>query len=78
VLLPSQTQQGQGGPGQGGSFVARGGVFMDQGQASSAVSPYPILTLAAFGVAIGLGAVGSLYPAWKASRISPMEALRYE
>ena len=76
VLLPSQTQQG--GPGQGGSFVARGGAFMDQGQASSAVSPDPILTLAAFGVAIGLGAVGSLYPAWKASRISPMEALRYE
>lgn len=29
-----------------------------------------------FGVAIIAGAVGSLYPAWRASRVSPMEALR--
>ena len=29
-----------------------------------------------FGVAIIAGAIGSLYPAWRASRVSPMEALR--
>jgi putative ABC transport system permease protein len=78
VLLPSQSQQNQAGPGQGGGFVVRGGAFVDQGQDASSSSPDPVLTLAAFGVAVLLGAMGSLYPAWKASRISPMEALRYE
>jgi len=34
--------------------------------------------LMAFGVAVLLGALGSLYPAWRASRTSPMEALRHE
>lgn len=42
------------------------------------VTPDPRLIVLAFSVAVLLGAVGSLYPAWKASRISPMEALRYE
>jgi putative ABC transport system permease protein len=34
--------------------------------------------LLGFGAVVSLGAVGSLYPAWRASRTSPMEALRYE
>jgi putative ABC transport system permease protein len=38
----------------------------------------PGLILLAFGAAMLLGALGSLYPAWRASRTSPMEALRYE
>jgi ABC-type antimicrobial peptide transport system permease subunit len=29
-------------------------------------------------VAVGLGFVGALYPAWQASRLSPIEALKYE
>ncbi|HYF00005.1 MAG TPA: FtsX-like permease family protein [Planctomycetota bacterium] len=32
----------------------------------------------AFSVALGLGFLGSLYPAWRASRLSPIEALKYE
>ena len=32
----------------------------------------------AIGVAIALGAVGGLYPAWRASKLRPVEALRYE
>jgi putative ABC transport system permease protein len=44
--------------------------------ASAVLSPE--LMLLAFGVAVLLGALGSLYPAWRASRTSPMEALRYE
>lgn len=32
----------------------------------------------AFGVALALGAIGGLYPAWRASKLRPVEALRYE
>ncbi|MDX1385312.1 MAG: FtsX-like permease family protein, partial [Thermoanaerobaculia bacterium] len=38
----------------------------------------PMLLVRAMGVAIGLGLLGALYPAWRASRLSPAEALRYE
>jgi ABC-type antimicrobial peptide transport system permease subunit len=40
--------------------------------------PSPELMLIALGAAILLGAVGSLYPAWRASRTRPAEAMRYE
>lgn len=36
------------------------------------------LFVKAMAVAIGLGFVGALYPAWRASRLSPIEALKYE
>jgi len=38
----------------------------------------PQWMLLAFGIAVFLGSLGSLYPAWRASRTSPMEALKYE
>jgi ABC-type antimicrobial peptide transport system permease subunit len=38
----------------------------------------PTLMLIAFGIAILLGVLGSLYPAWRAARIRPAEAMRYE
>jgi ABC-type lipoprotein release transport system permease subunit len=38
----------------------------------------PELLLQAFVVVVGLGLVGGLYPAWRASRMQPVEALRYE
>jgi putative ABC transport system permease protein len=73
ALLPQSSQQ------TGGRGVFIGGA---QAPGTEAVSvqftPDPWITAAAFGVAVLLGAIGSLYPAWKASRISPMEALRYE
>jgi putative ABC transport system permease protein len=41
----------------------------------SAVVPVPVL-LAAVGIALILGAVAGLYPAWRAARLAPAEALR--
>jgi len=38
----------------------------------------PQLMLIAFGAAVLLGAMGTLYPAWRAARIRPAEAMRYE
>lgn len=47
-------------------------------QGIGAISLNPMLILLALCAAAVLGAIGSLYPAWRASRVSPMEALRYE
>jgi ABC-type antimicrobial peptide transport system permease subunit len=38
----------------------------------------PQVILQAVGVALFLGAIGGVYPAWQASRLHPVEALRYE
>lgn len=38
----------------------------------------PLLMAIAFLGAVALGVLGTLYPAWRASRTSPMEALKYE
>jgi putative ABC transport system permease protein len=48
------------------------------GSAATAVSLGPQLILLALGVAVLLGALGSLYPAWRAARTRPAEAMRYE
>jgi putative ABC transport system permease protein len=36
------------------------------------------LVLIAFGASVALGALGSLYPAWRAAKIRPAEAMKYE
>ncbi len=38
----------------------------------------PQLILAGLGIAVALGALGSLYPAWRAAKIRPAEAMRHE
>jgi len=48
------------------------------GSQAASATLNPQLMLLAFGAAVLLGALGSLYPAWRAARTSPMEALRYE
>ena len=46
--------------------------------AATAVTVSPQLVLISFAAAVLLGAVGSLYPAWRAARTRPAEAMRYE
>jgi len=48
------------------------------GVAVVAAVPSLQIMLIALGAAVLLGALGSLYPAWRASRIRPAEAMRYE
>ncbi|MBT0158836.1 ABC transporter permease [Candidatus Bathyarchaeota archaeon A05DMB-2] len=38
----------------------------------------PEFILAGLGIAVALGALGSLYPAWRAAKIRPAEAMRHE
>jgi putative ABC transport system permease protein len=62
-------------------FSARPGGFGGQAigfSAHATVGPDLTTLLLGFGAVVSLGAIGSLYPAWRASRTSPMEALRYE
>jgi len=68
LLLPTVTQFGG-----AGTF----------GRASASVSSVattvtPELMLIALGAAVLLGTLGSVYPAWRASRTRPAEAMRYE
>jgi putative ABC transport system permease protein len=52
--------------------------FETTGSQATSATLTPELMLLAFGAAVLLGALGSLYPAWRAARTSPMEALKYE
>jgi putative ABC transport system permease protein len=45
---------------------------------TTAIALTPELILIALGGAVLLGTLGSLYPAWRASRTRPAEAMRYE
>jgi putative ABC transport system permease protein len=55
-----------------GSFMSMGGSF----------NLVPIITIMsvvlAVAVSLIVGVLSSLYPAWKAARMSPIEAVRYE
>jgi ABC-type antimicrobial peptide transport system permease subunit len=66
--------------GTGGFSVTRSGGApgVGIGTAVAAAAPSLQLMLIALGAAVVLGALGSLYPAWRASRTRPAEAMRYE
>ena len=56
-------------------LIVPDGVTMTQ---PVAVSIPPQLLLVGLGVAVLLGTLGSLYPAWRAARTKPAEAMKYE
>jgi putative ABC transport system permease protein len=57
-------------------FLGRGGII------GSALTITPILSptvlLGALGFGVGVSVIFALYPAWRASKLKPVEALRYE
>ena len=69
LLLPAASQAGISGT------LIRAGTAP---QAASTVALTPELVFMAFGASVLLGALGSLYPAWRASRTRPAEAMKYE
>jgi len=75
LLLPSMNLFGQSGSFRADSQFANSGVF---GLGAATATPDLQTMLLALGAAILLGALGSLYPAWRASRTRPAEAMRYE
>jgi putative ABC transport system permease protein len=68
LLLPAVNQFGA-----GGTFGRTSAQT-----SSTAITITPQLMLIAVGAAVLLGTLGSLYPAWRASRTRPAEAMRYE
>jgi putative ABC transport system permease protein len=75
LLLPHVSIFGTQGPTRSFPGLVNPGATASQ---VATVTLDPQWMLLAFGVAVLLGALGSLYPAWRASRTSPMEALKYE
>jgi putative ABC transport system permease protein len=60
-----------------------GGVFFgNQAMGTGGISITPVLTptvlLGALAFGVGVSVVFALYPAWRASKLKPVEALRYE
>lgn len=67
LLLPSTRLFG------GGTLIAKSGEVV-----ITAVSISTEIILLALGAALLLGALGSLYPSWRAAKVRPAEAMKYE
>lgn len=61
-----------------GILVGHGGAFLIKFFKNWPVETSPGAIIAAFLVSAGVGIIFGYYPAWKASRLDPIEALRYE
>jgi putative ABC transport system permease protein len=81
ILLPQISPFGSRGNSQfqpGTANTGNFGNFGILGASTVTVTPSLQTMLIAIGAAVLLGALGSLYPAWRASRTRPAEAMRYE
>jgi putative ABC transport system permease protein len=78
ILLPGINVNPFGSSPSSGGFIFRTSAANFGVSHSVAATPSPQLMLIALGAAVLLGALGSLYPAWRASRTRPAEAMRYE
>jgi putative ABC transport system permease protein len=61
-----------------GTTTGAGFQFSQVATQTATVTVTPELMLIVFGFSILLGGIGSLYPAWRAAKIRPAEAMRYE
>jgi putative ABC transport system permease protein len=65
-------------------FIGRGNLGMqtNRAQITGGLSISPVLTplvlLGALAFGVGVSVIFALYPAWRASKLKPVEALRYE
>jgi len=81
ILLPQISPFGSRGNSEfqpGTANTGNFGNFGILGASTVTVTPSLQTMLIAIGAAVLLGALGSLYPAWRASRTRPAEAMRYE
>jgi putative ABC transport system permease protein len=81
ILLPQINPFGSRGFSQfrsGATDTGSFGNFGILGTSTVTVMPSLQTLLIAIGAAVLLGALGSLYPAWRAARTRPAEAMRYE
>ncbi len=61
-----------------GIVLGHGAALLVESQLHWPIQASPAAVIAAVAVSAGVGIVFGFYPAWKASRLDPIEALRYE
>ena len=61
-----------------GILLGHGAALLINDQLGWPIESSPVVVVAAFLVSAGVGIIFGFYPAWKASRLDPIDALRYE
>ena len=66
------------GIGIAGIVVGRGSSVLVRVLAQWPTDPSPLALVASVSISVAVGLTFGYYPAWRASRLDPIEALRYE